>query len=285
MSAIARLLPGNRLHLQHGPIDLVIGADGEATAVRAAYVAAAEAFPAILPALVNELPSLRAQVLAAGSRVEGTHPIARAMHAAVWPYRDRFVTPMAAVAGSVADHVLGAMLDAAPLTRAYVNNGGDIALHLIPGTNFTAGLVGDLAAPALDARIVIQAGDGIGGIATSGWRGRSQSLGIADAVTVLARDAASADAAATMIANAVDIDDPAVTRRPAREVKDDSDLGNLPVTVGVGVLGTTARMLALEAGRRRAIEILGQRHIIAAYIQLQGEIAVVGGTALVASAA
>ena len=43
------------------------------------------------------------------------------------------------------------------------------------------------------------------GIATSGWRGRSFSLGIADAVTVLAATAAEADAAATVIANAVDL--------------------------------------------------------------------------------
>ena len=62
MSATARLLPGNRLHLGHGPIDLVIGADGEAAAVEAAYVAAAEVFPGILPALVSELPFVRSRV-------------------------------------------------------------------------------------------------------------------------------------------------------------------------------------------------------------------------------
>ena len=31
------------------------------------------------------------------------------------------------------------------------------------------------------------------GVATSGWRGRSHSLGIADSVTVVARNAAAAD--------------------------------------------------------------------------------------------
>ena len=55
--------------------------------------------------------------------------------------------------------------------------------------------------------IRIRHGDGVGGIATSGARGRSFSLGIADSVTVLAEDAATADAAATLIANAVDCDD------------------------------------------------------------------------------
>ncbi|WP_204349766.1 hypothetical protein, partial [Klebsiella pneumoniae] len=82
-------------------------------------------------------------------------------------------------------------------------------------------------------------GDGIGGIATSGAQGRSFSLGIADSVTVLARDAASADAAATLIANAVDLDHPAIRRRPARNLDPDSDLGDRLVTVGVGDLTPT----------------------------------------------
>ena len=53
------------------------------------------------------------------------------MHAAVAPFAEEsFITPMAAVAGAVADEILQAMRRAAPLARAYVNNGGDIALHL-----------------------------------------------------------------------------------------------------------------------------------------------------------
>lgn len=299
MTATARLIGGHRLHLQHGPIDLVIGADGAAAEIERAYRAAWAAFPSLLPALVEELPFLRSKVAKdalapapPGEReedrkreAEGTHAVARAMYAAVWPYRDRFVTPMAAVAGSVADHVLGVMLKAAPLTRAYVNNGGDIAIHLAPGQTFVAGVVGDVANAAIDARAVIASADGIGGIATSGWRGRSQSLGIADAVTVLARDAATADAAATMIANAVDLDHPAVTRRPAREVKDDSDLGDRLVTVAVGPLDRAARGEALAAGAKRACEILIHGLMIAAYIQLQGEMMVVGGGRLSSQAA
>ncbi|MEQ1615534.1 MAG: UPF0280 family protein [Hyphomicrobiaceae bacterium] len=288
MTASVRLIAGNRLYLQHGPIDLIIGADGEAAEVEKSYVAAAKAFPGILPALVAELALLRTRVTHPRPRSgggKGNHPVARRMHAAVWPYRDRFITPMAAVAGSVADHLLEKMLQAAPLRRAYVNNGGDIALHLTPGERFTVGVVGDLALPGIDARVTIGAGDGIGGIATSGWRGRSQSLGIADAVTVLAGDAATADAAATMIANAVNIEDPVIERRPAREVKDDSDLGDLLVTVAVGQLSPEARARALGAGHDRAVEIFGQKHIIAAYIQLQGEMVVVGAKAPAAVAA
>jgi uncharacterized protein len=284
VTAHAQLLTGNRLHLNHGPIDLIIGADGDAKDVQRAYRAACTVFPSILPALVAEQPFLRSPVGKTGQGpgrdnghiLEDVRSIPHRMYGAVWPFRDRFITPMAAVAGSVADHVLGVMLAAAPLRRAYVNNGGDIALHLAPGTTFTAGVVGDQAAPGIDAHVVINPSDGIGGIATSGWRGRSQSLGIADSVTVLAASAAEADAAATIIANAVNVDDPAVDRRPAHEVKDGSDLGSLLVTVAVGPLSVEARHAALASGVACAVESLKCSRIIASYIQLQGDARVVG---------
>lgn len=275
MSAQASLLPGNRLHLNHGPIDLVISAEGEAAEVRRAYQVAAAMFPNILPELVAKLPVLRAPISETKPMV--MNPIARRMVDAVWPYREMFVTPMAAVAGAVAEHVLAAMVEAADLRRAIVNNGGDIALHLAVGERMRAGVVGDLSLPRLDAAIEIASLDPVRGIATSGWRGRSQSLGIADSVTVLAASAAMADAAATMIANAVDVDDPAVRRTPAREVRDDSDLGDLLVTVEVGALGADAVERALENGARRATELRDRALIAAAYLQLQGEMRVVGG--------
>ena len=166
---------------------------------------------------------------------------------------------------------------AAPgMTRAFVNNGGDIALHVAGSETLTTGLVTDLAAPALDGEITIRSGDGIGGIATSGWRGRSQSLGIADAATVLARDAATADAAATLIANACTVDHPAIRRLPARMVKDDSDLGDLPVTVAVGPLPAGAVATALGRGARCAEQLRRDGHIVAASLALQGRFRIIG---------
>jgi ApbE superfamily uncharacterized protein (UPF0280 family) len=185
---------------------------------------------------------------------------------------------MAAVAGAVAEHVLATMVEAAALRRAIVNNGGDIALHLAEGQTLRAGVVGDLSLPKMDATIEIASSDPVRGIATSGWRGRSQSLGIADSVTVLAESAAMADAAATMIANAVNIDDPAIHRLPACEVRDDSDLGDLPVTVAVGLLSSQKAELALENGVRRAAELRAGGLIAAAYLQLQDQVRVVGAS-------
>ncbi len=58
----AAVLPGNRLHLQHGPIDLVITAEGERDSVERACEAARQTFPGVLPRLVEELPALRSPI-------------------------------------------------------------------------------------------------------------------------------------------------------------------------------------------------------------------------------
>ncbi|WP_370155049.1 UPF0280 family protein [Ferrovibrio sp.] len=264
-----------RLHLQHGPIDLVIGADGAPAATAAAYDAAWARFQDILVTLVGELALLRQPLGQAHPLLRG--PVARRMAAACWPHRDAFITPMAAVAGSVADEILQAMTQAAALDRAYVNNGGDIALHLAPGQSFRAGIVCNPDHPHGDAIAVLDAAQPARGIATSGWRGRSLSLGIADAVTVLAENAALADAAATMIANAVSVEHPAVQRQPAQLVRDDSDLGALPVTVSVGVLPIFAVREALSHGVRRAHDLRRRGLIQAAFLSLQGETETAGG--------
>ena len=195
------------------------------------------------------------------------------------PLASVFITPMAAVAGAVADEILAAMTAGRRLRKAYVNNGGDIALHLAPGERFETGIVGDLSKPKITATASIAAADGVGGIATSGWRGRSFSLGIADSATILARDAAAADAAATLVANAVNTDHPAIRRRPAAALDPDSDLGEHLVTVEVGALDATAIADALVRGERMAQSLLASGHIRAAYLELCGQRRAIGGEA------
>jgi uncharacterized protein len=264
-------LAGDRLHLQHGPIDLVIRAEGDAADVRRACASAVERFQTVLLELTAELPLLR-RPLAGAKLPEAASPIARRMIAACWPHRAAFVTPMAAVAGSVADEIKAVMLAAAPgLRTLYVNNGGDIAVHVAEGERLKIGLVPDFAKAVPEGVVTLAHESGIGGIATSGWRGRSFSLGIADAATVLARSAAEADAAATIIANAVDVDDPAIRRAPARSLDPDSDLADLPVTTDVGPLADERIASALAAGARVAQGLLGARMIAAAALSLQGQ--------------
>jgi ApbE superfamily uncharacterized protein (UPF0280 family) len=274
--AIQRLR-GERLHLSHGPIDVVLRAWGAPDAVRAAEAAAAAIFPTILPGLVAELPALR-RPMAEAARV--AHPVARRMVAACAPFAPVFLTPMAAVAGAVADALLAEMLRAAPLARAYVNDGGDIALHVAPGESLAIGLAADPARLALDGALHVTADSGIGGVATSGQQGRSFSLGIADAVTVLARDAATADAAATLIANAVDVDSAAIRRAPAHSLDPDSDLGGRLVTVAVGALTSDEVAAALEAGLARAEAFRAAGLILGAALRLGGGLCVAGLAAL-----
>jgi ApbE superfamily uncharacterized protein (UPF0280 family) len=200
------------------------------------------------------------------------------MHAAVQPYAaDTFITPMAAVAGAVAEAVLAAMVAAAPLDRAYVNNGGDIALYLAPGTSFTAGLIDRPDRPSLIGKAVMRAEDGVRGIATSGRHGRSFSRGIADAVTILAAGAADADAAATIVANAVDLPGyPGILRVPADSLDPDNDLRALPVTRNVPVLPAPERDRALMAGLARAAGLISEDRIVAASLHLQGVTRTIG---------
>lgn len=293
MSPQRASLDDGRLHFQHGPIDLVIGADGDPAALTAAHEAAWARFEVLLPELETELRALH-------QPVRGPCPlqsvVARRMWLACRPFHSLFITPMAAVAGSVAQEIVRSY-DRPGISRAWVNNGGDIALYLAPGTSVKVGLFTDLArfdaahlvgpsnglagTPALpprlpiDADFEVRADSPVRGIATSGWRGRSFSLGIADSVTVLARTAAMADAASTMIANAVDVDDPCIARRPANEVKVRTDLGDIAVTVDVPPLGADLVDRALQTGLRRARQLQREGLIHAAVLVCQRQFAYV----------
>ncbi len=271
----AVLLPdGRRLHLNHGPIDLVIEAFGPEREVRRAYDQTIARFADILETLVAELPVLRRPVGELPPVFAG--PVARRMATAVWPHRGVHVTPMAAVAGAVADEMLAALAAGRRLDRAYVNDGGDIALYLAPGAAFEVGLAARPERADLDGSFTVTARMPVRGVATSGRGGRSLSLGIADAVTVLAETAAAADVAATLIANAVDLDHPAIERRPARALDLDSDLGDLPVTLAVGALDEEAVMTALTGGEAAARSMLSAGLIFGAVLTLNGRFRVVG---------
>src|SRR5262249_60891207 len=100
---------------------------------------------------------------------------------------------------------------------------------------------------------------------------------IADSVTVLAANAAAADAAATMVANSVDVDDPAILRQPACELKDDTDLGGRLVTVAVGTLPAEKVDQALDRGARCAVGLFSRGLIHCAALWLQGRTRVIGG--------
>lgn len=276
MLATRARLSHQRWHFQHGPIDLVLAAFGDAVSVAGAHERAWQRFQTVLPELVSELPLLRCPV-GPHNPLQGV--VAQRMWRACFAFRHSFITPMAAVAGAVAQEI-AACYDAPGVARAWVNNGGDIALVLQPGQSVRVGCVADLARfqadhgrtdPALDGQFTIASTLPVRGVATSGWRGRSFSLGIADSVTVLAASAAQADAAATVIANAVNLDDPRIRRTPACWLKDDTDLGALAVTVAVPPLPAALVQQALAAGWQTAQALRAAALIDFALLICQGQ--------------
>lgn len=279
---VAARLDDGRLHLQHGPIDLLITVQGTLGAVSHAERAAFDRFGSVLAELSPQLPLLRSDVRrTCADQLDG--PIARRMHAAAALLAPTlgFVTPMAAVAGAIADEVRATIAAVQGVSLAIVNNGGDVALHLTHGRRVRVGLVADLSDGGPAHTLEVLSSDPVRGIATSGAQGRSMSLGIADAVTVLASSCAVADAAATLVANAVDLPGhPAVRRVPARELDLDSDLGELMVTTGVGLLSDAEVDEALEAGRA-AVAAIAATHpeIHGAVLGLRGRTLVVGPAA------
>ena len=267
---------GSRLHLQHGPIDLIVEAYGPEPDVSEAYRRAWARFEPLLDELVEELPALRTPVGERDTALSGR--VARRMDAAVSPFSDRFITPMAAVAGAVADEICAEMARC-DVRKAYVNDGGDIAMFLTSGESFDVGLVPVPHRPSVVGRATVGHDDPVRGVATSGRHGRSFSLGIADAVTVLAADAAGADAMATLIGNEVDLPGhPAVRRAPASELDPQSDLGERQVTVGVGSLREDEVVRALGAGVAEAEHMRSAGRIVAAVLCLDDHVISIGPT-------
>lgn len=277
MQAQRKPMDEQRWHFQHGPIDLVISADGDSAAVASAHAAAWQRFEQVLPELVQELPQLRLPVSSSLADCPLQGPVARRMWQACKPFAHDFITPMAAVAGSVAQEIL-ASYQRPGISRAWVNNGGDISMHLTPGQSLKVGLYADIARLdaaqlqdqfLLDGQFSVEAAMPVRGVATSGWRGRSFSMGIADSVTVLARTAAQADAGATVIANAVNVNDARVQRAPAVSLKDDSDLGQRLVTTGVPPLAPALVLQALQVGLATARALQSEGLIYSALLVCQ----------------
>lgn len=275
--AFAGRFANGRLFLQHGPINLVVHIEGEADAREMAEQALLCCFPGWLGTLVPELARLRQRETDALSPPGSI--VGQAMVRAVQPFVGQFVTPMAAVAGAIADAAADTIERIPGIRRAWINNGGDIALVLAPGESVSVGLMTSDRASTPAGTLRIEAESPIRGVATSGWRGRSHSLGVADAVTVLAGCAARADAAATVIASATCIDSPAVQRVPASELDEDSDLGHRPVTVGVDELDDESCAAALRGGLAVAREAHANGAIRGAALCVQGRWACVGDPA------
>jgi uncharacterized protein len=273
-AAVAAFLSDGRLHLQHGPIDLIIEANGDAKEISIAYDAMARRFENVLDELVLELKSLRQEVSSADNVKS---PIARRMIIAARKFNDEFVTPMAAVAGSVADEIVQIGWTSSPLKKLYVNNGGDIAFRVGSGEQVVVGVTKSVIDQTLIGRLHFSAESNVCGVATSGFGGRSRTFGIADAVTVLSSCAADADVAATLIANHVSLGThPQVKVIAANSVDATSDLGDRLVTSSVGNLTKQEIEIALDNGVEKAKAMCARGTIEGAFLALRGSVRSVG---------
>ena len=183
------------------------------------------------------------------------------------------LTPLSAVAGAVSDEIAD-RAESLGADRVIVNNGGDIAIRLNRKENAVVGIRSDCSGDLI-GRLVVRAGSGIGGAATSGRRGRSLSTGISDTVTVWAKNAATADAAATFIAGSCTDEGLDIKTVRAREIDPSSDLGDTLVTADVPRLSPDRRSRVLQRGAAIAEKYIKEGIVRGCLIEIQGDIAAI----------
>jgi uncharacterized protein len=199
----------------------------------------------VLADIGEYLPILKQRAYKIRKTVHLPH-VARSMVDAVKRVDETALTPMAAVAGAVADSVK-TFLSAREIDFASVNNGGDVSVLSRDGRPVRVG-IGDINRNVVTAYRLVVEGLVSFGMATSGFGGRSFTLGVADAATVVADSGAAADAAATYIGNAINVESWLVARRKAAEIDPDTDIPDEMVTVRVGKLDGELIREALSHG-------------------------------------
>lgn len=184
---------------------------------------------------------------------------------------DGDLTPMAAVAGTIADGVADFLFERG-MTKVFVENGGDISVRLQPDESVTVGIRPEAGCADISHVIELGSQRQSWGVATSGLSGRSLTRGVASAVTAVARTASLADAAATAVANASFVEDVQVVQRPAEELDPYTDMPGIPVTVRAGPLSEASKHLAVERALKRARDLISREVIHGVFVSVQGMI-------------
>lgn len=264
------LLAGGAVMIECGPMRLVIDARvGKVPQPQQALRAADEAVrflegvAAARPFLGRDYRCLTPQI---------TDPLALKMVAGILAVGDEDLTPMAAVAGTIADAVADFLFERG-MTRVLVDNGGDVAIRCCDGEPVVVGIRPNVASKRIAQVMVLGPERTAWGIATSGLGGRSLTRGVLDAATVVAADASRADAAATAVANASYVEDSAVVQAPAEAIDPRTDIAGLRVTAGVGPLPEAKKNQAVNQAIRRAEKLIDHRIVLGAFVACQGRTA------------
>lgn len=197
-------------------------------------------------------------------------PLALEMIQSALAVGDQDLTPMAAVAGTIADAVADFLYHRG-MTRVVVNNGGDISVRLSGKETVRVGIREDILSEAFSQVVVLNTERVSWGVATSGLGGRSLTRGIASAATVIAQRASVADAAATAVANASFVAHDKVICRKAETVDPRTDIPELPVTVEVGTLNREIKVIAVSHAMKRARELVERGVILGGFVAVAGE--------------
>lgn len=266
MDEAFRVLDDGRVFVDYGPASMVITAKCGDEWLSSL---ACEAFPVIRDALAEiaqALPELRRYPKDADfSHLQG---LPRVMAECAVATQEGTLTPMATVAGTVADTVAD-WLFVRGADFVAVNNGGDIALRLGPGRQLRMGILPDLDG-GITQVVTIRAEDGIGGVCTSGLGGRSLTRGIARSVTVFSRRCAQADACATHLANCSFVQSPRVHTCRAGELEPESDIADLTIVRGVDALTEEEIALGLSRVRAEAERQRQRGNLLRAAADIQG---------------
>jgi hypothetical protein len=261
------LLPGGSVMVECGPMRLVIDARvGKVPQPQQAVRAADEAVR-LLEAVARSRPFLGRDYRQLLPHIR--EPLALKMVASVTAVGDEDLTPMAAVAGSIADAVADFLL-ARGMTRVLVENGGDVAVRCSDGEPLTVGIRPNVGEQAITHAVVLRPERTAYGVATSGLGGRSLTRGVLEAATVVAADASLADAAATAVANASYVAHRAVVRKPAEDIDPFTDIAGIDVTSSVGQLPEGKKQQALDQAIRRAEKLVEDGIVLGGFVACQG---------------
>jgi len=237
---VAWLSDGKRLHLQNGPLNLILQAFGPPSEVGRAYDAAIERARALVFELAEDVPRLQ------GGLTPNT-AVGRRASAACAEVTGA-LGPVTAVTGAVADEVLAALVQGGPLDRAFVNNRGCLAFHLAEGQSITPLAMDWAEFPRQEAKLPIRSEVRTRALVCAGWRFDGMAFGYVDRIYTAAPSSAVAEAALGSICARM-VPATGAQSVPATIIMPESVLGDLAVYPSrQDISGDEAAVLIAQGG-------------------------------------
>lgn len=254
-----------------GPLHMTIKASQRGIPLTGLARSGADFALEILRQQAEYLPVIKQRV--ASLSVDRGYPeVVNLMISSCQRINDPLLTPLAAVAGAASDMVADYIANY-NATKIVVDNGGDIAIRIKGDESVKVGLRLNLARPEFNYTLLV---DRDCGICTSGFGGRSFTLGVADGVAVLAQKAAVADAATTFLANRTTVNSPEIKRATAESIYPETDIPGLKVTQSIGVLNEGEIDFVLDRGKAEAIKLMKKELIHGAMFSVKDRVDSVG---------